>query len=79
MSAIKPNPLPHFHQCGRVHGGWLEGYGCGHLWQHQAKSLSQSSASLCEDHRCPECNCGPWYYQLSLEEVESAKTKSCAV
>lgn len=75
---LRPNPRPHFHQCGRVLDGWLPGYGCGHLWQHQRNP----KLHIADDHRCPLCSKGPWYYELSLEEVESANAtiehpKSC--
>jgi hypothetical protein len=69
MSAmLKPNPKRHSHQCGRVKDGWLEGYGCGALWFHQR----DTSLSIVDDHKCPVCRAGPWYYELSQEEVESA-------
>lgn len=66
---LRPNPLLHYHQCGRVRDGWLDGYGCGYLFSHRfAKNLS-----LVDQHKCPACQRGPWYYQLSQEEFESAK------
>lgn len=66
-----PNSKPHFHQCGRVHGGWLEGYGCEYLFKHTyTKELS-----LVSQHMCPACGRGPWYYELSIEELESAKAE----
>lgn len=65
---LKPNPNRHPHQCGRVRDGWLEGYGCGTLWFHKR----DPTVSLAADHMCPMCGKGPWYYELSQEEVESA-------
>ena len=58
----------HAHQCGRVRNGWLDHYGCGTLWFHKRDPL----ISIADDHKCPVCGAGPWYYELSLEEVESA-------
>lgn len=72
---IRPNPKSHFHQCGRVRDGWLEGYGCRHMWQHKRNPL----VSLVEDHACPACGKGPWYYELSVEEIESAQSEFIAI
>ena len=71
MDSLRPNPNLHYHQCGRVRDGWLDGYGCGHLWQHQRNP----QLSLAADHACPVCSKGPWYYELSTEEVENAKAQ----
>lgn len=72
MNSLKPNPKPHYHQCGRVRDGWLDDYGCGYLWQHQRNP----NLHIADDHRCPACSKGPWYYELSIEEVENAKAQT---
>lgn len=75
LPVLRPNPNPHYHQCGRVRDGWLDGYGCGFMWQHRR----DPTKSLVEDHMCPNCDRGPWYYELSIEEVESGQASKAAV
>lgn len=70
---LYPNRSLHFHQCGRIRDGWIPDYGCGHLWQHSFDFAL--THSIVADHKCPKCGCGPWYYELSVEEVESAKSQ----
>lgn len=62
----------HFHQCGRITDGLVEGYGCNHVWMHKAVSPVKTGRVSVADHMCPECGAGPWYYVLSVEELESA-------
>lgn len=64
---------PHYHQCGRMTGGIIPGYGCGYVWRHQGPK-PKSTIEYMERHMCPDCGRGPWYYVLSIEEVESAHT-----
>lgn len=72
--AFTQDPLiPHYHQCGRITDGMIPGYGCGHVWQHRDETKVKSGKVSIRKHLCPECGKGPWYYVLSIEELESAK------
>lgn len=63
----------HYHQCGRIIEGMVKDYGCGHVWQHRGESKVKTGKVSIRHHLCPECGKGPWYYVLSVEELESAK------
>lgn len=64
---------PHYHQCGRTIFGMMDNFGCGHLWNHRC--LTNSDQKRVDSHKCPKCGRGPWYYVLSIEELESANER----
>jgi hypothetical protein len=53
-------PAVHSHQCGMTAIGFLEGYGCGHIWEHDDK-LEWTLA----EHRCPRCGKGPFTRRIT--------------
>lgn len=63
--------LPHFHQCGRTMFGLNLEMGCGHLWSHSDMPTKIPKIRAIR-HYCPNCFRGPFYYVLSIEEVENA-------
>lgn len=71
----------HYHQCGRTRLGLDPDLGCGHLWSHSVHlpngpgvSKQSLTVAFCSAHHCPRCSRGPFYYALSIEEVESANS-----
>lgn len=48
----------HTHQCGVTVTGRIVDYGCGREFSHQRNE----GKKIHEDHLCPYCGKGPWYF-----------------